>query len=93
MMPGKTTCKHERFAASVDVSRLSETESGPITGYTADVRIKCAECGLRFRFVGIECGNSLFAPKVSVDATELRAPIEPAYVQEILGVPSVAGNA
>lgn len=88
-----TTCQHKQFCASVEVGRLSKNENGPITGYTADVRIKCAECGLPFRFIGIECGSSPFAPKVSVDATELRAPIEPAYVQEILGVPSVAGNA
>jgi hypothetical protein len=30
---------------------------------------------------------------VSTDATELRAPIEAAYVEEILGVPAVSGRA
>ena len=92
-MSAQTACKHEHFTASVNVGRLSHKDNGPIKGYTADVQIKCAQGGLPFRFIGIECGNSPFAPEVSGDATELRAPIEPAYMQEILGVPSVAGNA
>ena len=81
------------FSAQVNVGRLSENEGGHITGYAADIRIKCAECGLPFRFMGLECGNSRYEPKVSVDATELRAPIEPEYAREILGISKVSGNA
>lgn len=92
-MSEQTTCKHEHFTASVNVGRLSHKDNGPIKGYTAEVQIKCAQCGLPFRFVGLECGSSQVAPKVSANAQELRAPIEPAYAQEILGIPLVAGNA
>ncbi len=81
-----TKCKHENFSANVSIGRLSTVNNGPITGYTADINIKCAECGLPFRFIGLECGASPHAPKVNADATELRAPLEPAYATEVLGI-------
>lgn len=71
-------CKHENFKASVRVARLSKVDDGPITGYSADVTVNCADCGLPFRFVGLNAGNSFVEPRVSVDGTELRAPLEPA---------------
>lgn len=58
----KRECAHENVAASVRVGRLSHDDGGPITGYVADVTVKCAGCGLPFRFLGLE----------------LRAPMEPA---------------
>ncbi|MFT9016454.1 MAG: hypothetical protein ABF990_12050 [Acetobacter sp.] len=92
-MKSATACQHENFIAQVDVNRLRKGEGDPVTDYSADVRIKCADCGLAFRFMGLECGNNRFEPKVSVDATELRIPIEPDYVHEILGISNIAGNA
>jgi hypothetical protein len=62
----------------VSVGRLSKEDGGPITGYTAEVTVNCAECGLPFRFTGIAAGNHYFEPRVSIDGIELRAPIEPA---------------
>lgn len=87
------SCEHLNFEASVRVGRLTETEGGPVTGYTADVGIVCADCRLPFRFVGLPAGLLRDAPTVSADALELRAPLEPAYVAEILGVPLVSGRA
>jgi len=74
MMP----CQHENFRANVKVGRLCHEEGAPITGYTADVTVSCAGCGLPFRFIGLAAGNHHSEPRVSVDGTELRAPIEPA---------------
>ena len=74
MMP----CQHENFRANVKVGCLCREEGAPITGYTADVTISCAGCGLPFRFIGVAAGNHHSEPRVSVDGTELRAPIEPA---------------
>lgn len=71
-------CDHNSFKADVMVARLSNTEGGPIVGYTATVAVKCTGCGLSFRFIGIDAGNHHAEPRVSVDGTELRAPIEPA---------------
>jgi hypothetical protein len=72
------TCEHNNFAAQVGVGRLSKVEDGPITGYTAEVTVKCADCGLPFRFIGLAAGNHFAEPRVSVDGLELRAPLEPA---------------
>lgn len=73
-----TKCEHFNFKCSAAIGRLSKVEGGPITGYCADVRVNCAECGLPFRFIGIAAGNNPFEPRVSIDGTELRAPLEPA---------------
>ena len=75
-MPQK--CAHEEFRASVNVGRLTRTEGGPVTGYTTDIRVTCAQCELPFRFVGVAASNHHSEPRVSVDGLELRAPIESA---------------
>ena len=87
------TCEHNSFAAHVDVHRLSHVDGGPITGYSAEIHIKCVECGLPFRFLGLPFGSHHAEPRLSADSTELRAPIEPAYAPELLGHPIVSGRA
>ena len=74
----KAACTHNDFRASCGIARLSEIEGGPITGYSVSVTVVCTECGLPFRFIGVNAGNHFSEPRVSVDGTELRAPIEPA---------------
>jgi hypothetical protein len=69
-------CEHMNFKANVRVGRL--TDGGMVTGYCADVTIQCADCGLPFRFIGLDAGNHHAEPRVSVDGIELRAPLEPA---------------
>lgn len=76
-----TSCAHEDFMATVDVGRLSNEEGGPINGYTFEARIKCTQCNLPFRFIGLPAGNHFAEPRVNIDGTELRAPIEPAEHQ------------
>ena len=71
-------CAHHNFQAKVSVGRLSHADGGPITGYTADIIIHCADCGLPFRFIGLSAGTHHSEPRVSIDGTELRAPLEPA---------------
>lgn len=92
-MTEPTTCAHTNFKSLVRVGRLTEGGDGPVTGYSADVRIECTDCGLAFRFRGKDYGSSPDRPMLSADGLELRAPIEPAHVAEILGMPLVAGNA
>jgi hypothetical protein len=72
------TCAHQNFKANVAVGRLTQRDNGPVIGYTADVTVTCAECGLPFRFIGVSAGNHYSEPRVSIDGTELRAPLEPA---------------
>jgi hypothetical protein len=87
------TCEHSIFKTEVTVYRLSEETGGPITGYTADIRIKCNDCGVFFRFLGVPAGSHPAEPRVSADALELHAPLEPGYTTEILGIPPVVGRA
>jgi hypothetical protein len=88
----QTKCEHMRFLSEAKVTRLTDKD-GLITGYTVDIRIKCDDCGLPFRFLGLAAGSHYAEPRTSVDATELRAPLEPAYVTEILGHPLQSGKA
>src|SRR5262249_3850714 len=70
-------CEHEDFEAQVDVARMPAQEGGPIRRYMADVRVKCAQCGLPFRFIGLPAGLDLNGACVSVDATEAHLAIAP----------------
>jgi hypothetical protein len=65
-------CDHQSFAAYVGVNRLEDKRE-----FVADVRIRCQDCDLPFRFLGTPPGVSLRRPTVSVDGLELRVPIEP----------------
>lgn len=88
-----TTCPHMNFKADVRVGRLTEADEITVKAYTADVGIVCADCGQPFRFLCSKVGSLLREPTVSADALELRAPLEPAYVTEILGIPVRSGTA
>lgn len=79
-------CVHPDFAAEVDVNRLTDTDGGPVVAFTADVRVSCAACGERFRWVGVPAGASGSRPTCSVDEFELRAPIRPASSDPDLGL-------
>lgn len=69
-------CLHLNFCASVDVNRLTENEGDEIpTGYSADIKITCNDCGLPFHFIGVDHGLSKSKPTVAVGGCELRVPI------------------
>jgi hypothetical protein len=75
-------CYHPDFAAVVDVQRIGQGDAdNPTPGmprtFVAEVQIKCAACGERFKFTGVPAGLSFVAPATSVDGFELRAPIVP----------------
>jgi hypothetical protein len=65
-------CAHENFAAEVGVHRFEDTGK-----FMADVRIRCVACGEAMRFLGLPAGVNFDRPTVSIDETELHAPIEP----------------
>jgi hypothetical protein len=60
------------FAADVDVNRLEDSGR-----FSADVRIRCADCGKRMRFIGLPMGLDLNGAAVSADGTEARLAIHP----------------
>lgn len=85
-------CPHEHFTATVEVNRLCKTDGGPIEAYSADIRVQCAQCGEPFRWIGAPAGLQPDRPCVSVDETELRAPLRPASADPDfgLGIPGFA---
>lgn len=70
-------CEHFNFESHARIGRLTDDEGGPVTGYSADIRIKCSDCGHPFTWVGVPFGYSPAQPMVSVDGQQLRAPITP----------------
>jgi hypothetical protein len=74
------SCDHPDFTADVDVNRIGtgDTDDGSPRAYMADVRVSCLACGERFEWMGLAAGMSFAHPMVSVDGTELHAPMRPA---------------
>lgn len=70
-------CPHMNFQVEADVHRLTKTENGPVTGYMADLRIRCVDCGRRFQFIGLPAGMNMSGATVSIDALEAHLAICP----------------
>lgn len=73
-MKNQRECKHQDFRARVNVNRMEDSGR-----FIADIAITCAECDLPFEFTGPAAGIDWDRPTVSVDGTEMHAPIEPCY--------------
>lgn len=84
------TCTHENFRASVDVFRLSEKEGGPVTHYSAEIRIFCAACGVRFLPQGLPVGLNPYQPTTDLEGSTLNVPIMPPGEKAPLGLPGYA---
>lgn len=76
-MESKNECPHLRFETEVIVTRLTEVDGGPVTGYCADMRIRCAHCQEHFEFIGVPAGYSPEGPMASSDFLKLGIPIRP----------------
>jgi hypothetical protein len=63
-------CRHEKFLANVVVNRLEDSGR-----FNADITIKCEQCGVPFRFLGLPAGVDLDGAAVSADGTEMRVAI------------------
>lgn len=65
-------CKHLEFAAEVRVARLED-----VGRFNAEVRIRCAQCGKAFQFLGLQPGVDLDGARVSLDGLEANLAISP----------------
>lgn len=81
-------CAHPDFEAFVDVNRVGtgDTPDGRPAAFVADIRVNCAACGEKFRWTGVPAGLSYAHPMVSVDETELHAPLRPASADPDFGM-------
>ena len=68
--PPTDGCPHASFACECDVNRLPTKDGGPVERYCLDVRVRCADCGLPFRFIGLPAGLDLNGASVSINAEE-----------------------
>jgi len=79
-------CEHPDFQAVVIVNRIEDTGR-----FVADVHVRCAKCGVRFKWLGLAAGLHPAEPRVSVDGFELRAPIEPdAHLTSLMAGPDTS---
>lgn len=83
-------CDHESFRAQCDISRLSTDEGGPITHYTAELRVYCAECGEQFEFQGLPGGYSAYNPTVDLGRGTANLPLMPPGQKPPEGLPGFA---
>ena len=66
------------FASSVGIARMTKVEGGPVTGFMAEIRIKCADCGVEMQFLGLQPGCDTQGARVSLDGLEANIAITPA---------------
>lgn len=86
-------CPHSDFRAYVDVNRIAASDDQPEpVAFNADIRVECAGCGEKMRWLGVQAGVSPERPMCSVDEFELRAPLRPASADPDfgLGIPGFA---
>ncbi len=82
-------CEHKNFEAVVEVNRIAP-EGGSLEGLMADVKVWCSDCDEKFWWTGCPPGLSFTSPTVSIDGTQLHAPLRPASTDPDfgLGLPS-----
>lgn len=72
------SCEHFNFHTIVKVIRIVTPDG---MEYSAEVSIKCTDCGVPFKFLGLQVGLSFQKPMVSFGDQELRAPIIPGRLE------------
>lgn len=76
------------FAVQANVCRIAKSDEDPtIIGFTTDITVKCADCGLPFEWIGFEAGMMPDRAMVDTSAQELRAPIKPKGSLLMPGIP------
>lgn len=81
------TCAHENFSVSAGVFRLSQKVGGPITHYTAEIVIRCSQCGAYFEPQGLPIGLNPYAPTTDLAGQTLNLPIMPPGEKPPAGLP------
>jgi hypothetical protein len=66
------TCAHPVLLTDFLVNRLADSEQ-----FIFEVQLRCSECRVRFRWIGLPVGVEMQRPTTSADGFELRAPIAP----------------
>lgn len=67
-------CIHRSFICKADVERTVCDDS---TAYTAELSVRCVDCGAEMVFIGVEPGFSFDRPVVDEKRTKLSVPVRP----------------
>lgn len=67
-----TKCQHMNFAANVNVIRLEDSGR-----FMTEIRVKCADCGTPFKFLGLPMGLNLGGATVTLDGVEANIAVCP----------------
>lgn len=79
-------CSHDNHEAFVEVYQITaDDKPHKVIGFSAELRINCADCREAFEFIGLPCGMSPSKPTADVPATTARLPIKPASAPEDFG--------
>jgi hypothetical protein len=70
-------CEHMNFDVLAEINRLVDTEEGPTTAFSVDLKVWCRDCSEPFVWMGLPAGLNPAQPTVSVNGLEMRAPIRP----------------
>lgn len=72
-------CKHENFSASVGCHRITKSDSLNAVPYlfTAELTVKCEQCGGDFMFDGLPWMISTTKACVNVSRTQASIPMKP----------------
>lgn len=72
------SCEHEQFEAAVDVHRLlDDRDKTKVGAFLADVRVRCAQCGQKFQFLGLPQGLDIGGAACSYSREEAHLTISP----------------
>jgi len=70
---GNNNCQHRKgHVADVNINCIEDTGR-----FMAELKIKCADCGTAFRFIGLPAGLDFNGASTSADAQEGRFAIAP----------------
>lgn len=72
-------CAHQHYAADVEIINFPGSQNEP--RLCAEVAIRCATCGVAFRFIGLPAGLILPYPMLSPDCATLRLEIAPGRLE------------
>ena len=71
----------------VEVNRITRSDDDPtVVGYSAEITVRCDQCGEPFRWTGVRAGLSPKEPMCNVDETVLIAPLRPASADPDFGL-------
>ncbi len=71
-MNNSTSCEHHNFQADVGVARIEDKKR-----FMAEIRVRCADCGTPFQFMGLPPGLNYDGATVSLDGLEANIGIRP----------------